>query len=275
MNFLSNFDITKVVIPENIEKIEGTGKDVQVTLDEFENNVSKYSEVDYVEKQILESDLKEFNSIRLGLEGGDLIIDLPENLPEARHELIRSYYSMRDFVPKRIAVDGEVSDGEVLCEWLSSLAKRKVNIVTPQRGEQHSLMEMCRSNAAQKLALYLGKSGKSTAALDELGTLLGLKSPPKFIESYDISHTAGSENVAGMVVFKDGVPYKKAYKHFKIKGFSGQDDCRSMAEVIARRFGEYLKSDDNNAEEGFGKLPVCNCREYSRLLSTSHSAALN
>ena len=181
------------------------------------------------------------------------IIDMPENLSEARHELIRSYYSMRDFVPRRVAVDGDVEDAEVLGEWLSSLAGRKVNIVLPQRGEQHSLVEMCRSNAAQKLALYMGKTGKTTAALDELGTLLGLKSPPEYIESYDISHTAGSENVAGMVVFKGGVPYKKAYKHFKIKGFSGQDDYGSMAEVLERRFLRYFEEKESG--EGFGRLP--------------------
>ena len=181
------------------------------------------------------------------------IIDMPENLSEARHELIRSYYLMRDFVPRRVAVDGDVEDAEVLGEWLSSLAGRKVNIVLPQRGEQHSLVEMCRSNAAQKLALYMGKTGKTTAALDELGTLLGLKSPPEYIESYDISHTAGSENVAGMVVFKGGVPYKKAYKHFKIKGFSGQDDYGSMAEVLERRFLRYFEEKESG--EGFGRLP--------------------
>lgn len=181
------------------------------------------------------------------------IIDTPENLPEARHELIRSYYSIRDFVPRRIAVDGEVSGSEVLCEWLSSLAKRKVSIVTPQRGEQHSLVEMCRSNAAQKLGIYLGKTGKATAALDELATLLGLKSTPEFIESYDISHTAGSENVAGMVVFKGGVPYKKSYRRFAIKGFSGQDDYASMAEVIERRILRYFEEKDSG--EGFGRLP--------------------
>lgn len=181
------------------------------------------------------------------------IIDTPENMPEARHELIRSYYSMRDFVPRRIAVDGDVQDYELLSQWLSTIAKRKVNIVTPQRGEQHSLVEMCRSNAAQKLAIYLGRTGKSTAALDELSGLLGLKTPPEFIESYDISHTAGSENVAGMVVFKDGVPYKKAYRRFKIKGFTGQDDYASMAEVIERRILRYFEEKDSG--EGFGRLP--------------------
>ncbi len=181
------------------------------------------------------------------------IIDMPENLPEARHELIRSYYSMRDFVPRRVAVDGEVDGDEVLSEWLSSLAGRKVAIAVPQRGEQHSLVEMCRSNAAQKLALYLGKTGKSTAALDELGGLLGLKAPPEYIESYDISHTAGSENVAGMVVFKGGHPYRKAYRRFKVKGFSGQDDYASMAEVLERRILRYFEEKESG--EGFGRLP--------------------
>lgn len=183
----------------------------------------------------------------------DFIIDAPENMPEARHELLRSYYSMRDFVPRRITVDGEIADSDVLCEWLSSLAGRKVTAVCPQRGEQHSLVEMCRSNAAQKLAIYLGKTGRATAALDELATLLGLKSPPKFIESYDISHTAGSENVAGMVVFKDGAPFKKSYRRFAIKGFTGQDDYASMAEVIERRILRYFEEKDSG--EGFGRLP--------------------
>ncbi|MBR5111866.1 MAG: excinuclease ABC subunit UvrC [Clostridia bacterium] len=180
------------------------------------------------------------------------IIDLPEDLPSARHELIRSFYTIRDYAPPRIAVDGETEDAELLSQWLSEKAGRKVTIAVPQRGEQHSIMEMCRSNAAQKLALYLGRTGKATAALDELGQILGLKSPPEFIESYDISHTAGSNNVAGMVVFKDGLPFKKAYRRFTIKGFSGQDDYASMAEVIDRRLTEYENSEDT---EGFGRLP--------------------
>ncbi len=181
------------------------------------------------------------------------IIDLPENMAEARHELIRSFYTIRDNVPARVAVDGEVEDSELLSEWLSQKAGRKVTIALPVRGEQHKLTEMCRSNAAQKLALYLGRTGKATAALDELGQLLGLKEPPEFIESYDISHTAGSNNVAGMVVFKDGLPYKKSYRRFSIKGFSGQDDYASMAEVIDRRLTEY--ENDKDSGEGFGRLP--------------------
>ncbi len=180
------------------------------------------------------------------------IIDAPDNLPHARSELIQRYYSMRE-IPRRISLDGEAEDSELLSEWLTSLSKRKVTIAVPVRGEQHKIVEMCRSNAAQKLALQLGKTAKATAALDELAALLKLKTPPEYIEAYDISHTAGSDNVAGLVVFKSGAPYKKAYKRFAIKGFEGQDDYASMAEVVERRILRYL--DENNTDEGFGVLP--------------------
>ncbi len=186
-------------------------------------------------------------------ESEHFIIDLPEDLPQARNELLRSYYSMRDFVPGRVTLDGDIEDASLMEEWLTSLAGRRVHIVIPRRGEQYSLVEMCRSNAAQKLAIYMGVAGKSTAALDELGKLLGLKAPPSYIESYDISHTAGTNNVAGMVVFKDGLPFKKAYKRFAVKSFSGQDDYGSMAEVLDRRLTEYENAEDKT--EGFGRLP--------------------
>ncbi len=181
------------------------------------------------------------------------IIDLPDSLPEARHELVRDYYSMRRTVPKRVTLDGEITDSALLEEWLTSLNGKKVSITVPQKGEQHSLVEMCRSNAAQKLGLYLGKTGKSTAALDELASLLGMKVPPEFIEAYDISHTAGSDNVAGMVVFRSGAPYKKSYRRFAVKGFTGQDDYASMAEVVERRILRYFEEKDTG--EGFGRLP--------------------
>ena len=89
--------------------------------------------------------------------------------------------------------------------------------------------------------------------LEELRDLLGLKKLPEYIESYDISNLAGTENVAGMIVYKNGKPLKSAYRKFKIKGFEGQDDYASMAEVLTRRFDEYYKNPDE--DEGFGKLP--------------------
>lgn len=181
------------------------------------------------------------------------IFDDIDTLPETRREFITRFYSMGRTIPKRITVDGEVSDSELLTEWLSETAGRKIEINIPQRGRQLELVTMCRNNASQKLALSMGRSGKTTAALDELARLLGLSKPPVFIESYDISHTAGSDNVAGMVVFKNGQPFKKNYRRFAIKGFEGQDDYGSMAEVISRRLNRYVEEQDT--EEGFGILP--------------------
>lgn len=176
-----------------------------------------------------------------------------DSLPETRHELITRFYSMGRTVPKHVTVDGEVSDVELLNKWLTDLAGKKVEINIPQRGRQLELVTMCRNNASQKLALSMGRSGKATAALDELTRLLNLPKPPVMIESYDISHTAGSDNVAGMVVFKNGLPYKKNYRRFSIKGFSGQDDYASMAEVMSRRLNRYMEEKDTG--EGFGILP--------------------
>ena len=176
-----------------------------------------------------------------------------ESLPETRRELITRFYSMGRNIPKRITVDGEISDADLLGEWLNKTAGHKVELIVPQRGRQLEIVSMCMSNAAQKLALSMGRSGKTTAALDELARLLNLEKPPVIIESYDISHTAGSDNVAGMVVFKNGLPYKKSYRRFAIKGFSGQDDYASMAEVISRRLNRYVQEQESG--EGFGILP--------------------
>lgn len=176
-----------------------------------------------------------------------------ESLPEARRELIMRFYSMGRNIPRRVTVDGDVNDEELLGEWLSQNAGHKVELVIPQRGRQLEIVTMCRNNASQKLALSMGRSGKTTAALDELARLLNLPKPPEFIESYDISHTAGSDNVAGMVVFRNGLPFKQNYRRFAIKGFDGQDDYGSMAEIISRRLNRYIEEKDSG--EGFGILP--------------------
>ena len=170
-----------------------------------------------------------------------------------RSDFITSYYSMRDNIPKRVTVDGEVADRELLEQWLSEKKGKKVTVFVPARGEQLEIVNMCRKNAEEKLAIKKGRTGREIAVLDELKDLLGLKKTPEYIESYDISHTAGQDSVAGMIVFKGGKPYRKAYKRFSIKSFDGNDDYRAMNEVLTRRFSEYEKSKDST--EGFGKLP--------------------
>ena len=181
------------------------------------------------------------------------ILPFFENLAQARSELISRFYSDGAKVPSQILLDGETEDAQLLEEWLSQTAGKKVEILVPQKGKSAQTVQMCKNNAAEKLAQSMGRTGGITAALDELSKLLGLEKPPVFIESYDISHTMGSDNVAGMVVFKNGQPYKKSYRRFSIKGFSGQDDYGSMAEVISRRLNEYEINKDSG--EGFGILP--------------------
>lgn len=181
------------------------------------------------------------------------IFERSDNLPDTRQELITSFYSMDRQIPPLIVVDGEVTDSELISRWLSEKRGKKAQIFRPQRGEKAKVTEMCLNNAAQKLGEYLGRKGNETAAIDELEKLLGLSKAPEYIESYDISHTAGSDNVAGMVVFKNGRPYKAAYRKFSIKGFDGQDDYGSMREVISRRLNRYEEEKENG--DGFGRLP--------------------
>lgn len=168
-------------------------------------------------------------------------------------EFILRYYTIRDDIPKNIAIDKDFDGLTAMQDWLSEKRRSKVYVTVPQRGEQAQLMAMCRSNAAEELAQRKGATVKEYSVLEELKELLGLEKIPQYIESYDISNLAGTENVAGMIVYKNGKPYKCAYKKFKIKGFEGQDDYASMAEVIGRRFDEYYKAE--KADEGFGKLP--------------------
>ncbi|MBQ3431255.1 MAG: excinuclease ABC subunit UvrC [Clostridia bacterium] len=185
-------------------------------------------------------------------ESENFIIDDNPDTAEATRELLLRFYAMREDIPPRILLEKEFEDVVLLETYFTDKAGRNVKIIIPQKGEQLRLLEMCRQNAAQHLALYEGKSMKQTTALDELTKLLGLKAPPVWIESYDISHTGGQDNVAGMIVFKNGRPYKKAYKRFAIKGFSGQDDYASMAEVLERRFKHYYEDEEGST---FKRLP--------------------
>ncbi len=168
-------------------------------------------------------------------------------------EFLLSYYTMRNDIPKNLALDKSFEGMDTVEKWLSQKRGSKVSITVPQRGEQAQLVSMCRSNAAETLAQKKGATVREFGVLEELKQTLGLEKLPEYIEAYDISNLSGTENVAGMIVYKNGKPLKSAYKKFKIKGFDGQDDYASMSEVISRRFDEYYKSE--KSDEGFGKLP--------------------
>lgn len=181
--------------------------------------------------------------------------DEGEDLSNMRAQLIMSYYSMNRSIPPRIEIDGEVEGKEDIEKWLSEKRGTNVTIVIPQKGTQAKLVDMCKQNAMQKLSEKYRVNDRNREALEELAMVLGLSKTPEYIEAYDISHTGGSDNVAGMVVFKDGKPLKSAYRRFAIKGFTGQDDYGSMAEVLSRRFEEYYKEENSTIKVGFARLP--------------------
>ena len=181
------------------------------------------------------------------------LLDEQDNAPAARREFLEQYYSLRTRIPPQVTIDGETEDGELLEQWLSDKAGRRVHIVLPKIGEQAHLVEMCRNNAAERIAQQVGMTGRDTAALEEIRQLLDLPHTPTYIECYDISHTAGSDPVAAMVVFENGQPLRSAYRKFRIKEAQGGDDYASMQEVITRRMEEYQVHRDEGV--GFGRRP--------------------
>lgn len=170
---------------------------------------------------------------------------------ECYAEFLLQYYQSVSDIPSEVTLDAEFDDAELISLWLTEKKGSKVSINVPKRSTRKELINMCISNAAQALSDKLERKGRETEALCELSDLLGLSAAPKRIEAYDISNTAGSENVASMIVFSDGRYNKNLLRKFKVKSFIGQDDYRSMYEVLDRRFSEYLKGED----ESFKALP--------------------
>ena len=166
-------------------------------------------------------------------------------------EFLSQFYQLNRDIPPEIAVDCEFEEIPLITEWLSGVKGAKVSIRIPQKGRQKELVDMCLSNAAHALSDKIMRTVKETYALNELAELLGLKSVPRKIEAYDISNTAGNENVGAMVVYIDGRAAKSLYRKFRIKSFSGQDDYRSLNEILDRRFNEYVLGND----ESFSTLP--------------------
>jgi excinuclease ABC subunit C len=160
-----------------------------------------------------------------------------------REEFILSFYNNKTEIPQHITLDGEAENSDLLERWLTEKSGRRVYISVPVIGEQKKLVDMCKQNAAERVAQLSGATGRELSVLQELATLLGLETIPYYIESYDISNISGSDNVAGMVVFENGKPLKKAYRKFRIKSFEGQDDYGSMRQMLQRRLKHFTAGD--------------------------------
>ncbi|MFF7839245.1 excinuclease ABC subunit UvrC [Streptomyces ossamyceticus] len=166
-----------------------------------------------------------------------------------------------DSVPKEVLVPALPDPVEPVQEWLTGRRGSNVSLRIPQRGDKKALMETVQRNAQQSLVLHKTKRASDlttrSRAMEEIAEALDLDSAPLRIECYDISHLQGDDVVASMVVFEDGLARKSEYRRFQIKGRvgdtqvwhgEGQDDVRSMHEVIARRFRRYLAEKEKTGE---------------------------
>ncbi|WP_445524020.1 excinuclease ABC subunit UvrC [Streptomyces cyslabdanicus] len=166
-----------------------------------------------------------------------------------------------DAVPKEVLVPALPDPVEPVQQWLAERRGSNVSLRIPQRGDKKALMETVQRNAQQGLVLHKTRRASDlttrSRALEEIAEALDLDSAPLRIECYDISHLQGDDVVASMVVFEDGLQRKSEYRRFQIKGRvgdtqlwhgEGQDDVRSMHEVITRRFKRYLAEKERTGE---------------------------
>ncbi len=157
-------------------------------------------------------------------------------------------------VPREVLVPQLPEDSETITTWLGELRGSKVYLRVPQRGDKRTLMDTVERNAKEAFQQYkLRRAGDLTArsaALQELQETLALDSAPLRIECIDVSHVQGTDVVASLVVFEDGVPRKSEYRRFAVRQGAEGGDVASIAEVVRRRFARYLKETESATPPG-------------------------
>jgi excinuclease ABC subunit C len=163
---------------------------------------------------------------------------------------VSQFYSEAAMVPPQIMLQYALPDdeAEIVRDWLRGRRGGKVEIITPQRGQKRSLVEMvaksAEDNLEQSRLKFLSDEQKMTAAMTELSDALDLPRMPRRLECFDISNIQGTHPVASMVVFEDGKPLKRDYRRFTIKTVEGANDFAMMHEVIKRRFRRAAEADE-------------------------------
>jgi excinuclease ABC subunit C len=164
-----------------------------------------------------------------------------------------------DAIPREVLVPALPDDADALEQWLCGLRGSRVAVRVPQRGDKKALQETVARNALQALALHKTKRASDlttrSRALEEIQQALALPTAPLRIECFDVSNLQGTEVVASMVVFEDGLARKGEYRRFVIRGVEGQNDVASMHEVITRRFRRLLDDRARELDLGDGDEP--------------------
>ena len=191
----------------------------------------------------------------LHFSGGNLldkdyeVFPVPDDPEAAVSSLMKQYYLSRGLAPKIVLLPFEIEDSELFADLLEQQYGRRPKLRIPQRGDNVKLVQLAKTNAFEEAERVTSREEKFSGSLLQLGKMLSM-TPPKRIESFDISNIAGTDIVASMVVFEDGKPKKSDYKRFKIEGLTDQDDYASMRQVVTRRFTR-LKDGD----KGFDTAP--------------------
>ena len=196
--------------------------------------------------------------------GGDHFA-LPREGGEEPGEVIASfltqYYEQAGLIPRNVLCQ-TLPEGaaEQLELWLREKKGSAVTVATPQRGEKHELVLLAEKNARDALMKRNARrtihEERTVEAAKNLGKILGMDRYPRRIEGYDISNTQGVQSVAAMVVFIDGEPAKKEYRHFRIKTVEGANDFASLYETLSRRYAHAAREEEEGTEQGkFTDLP--------------------
>jgi excinuclease ABC subunit C len=155
---------------------------------------------------------------------------------------IKQFYAKSVVPAPEVLLSEEIPETELMTEWLSGLAKRRVQVTAPQRGARRQFVAMAEANATIALQNHLlSRDNRQQLVLEELQRALNLPALPNRIEGYDISNIQGTEQVGSMVVWENGAMKKDDYKRFKIRTVEGADDIASHREVLQRRFGRALE----------------------------------
>ncbi|MCD2442258.1 excinuclease ABC subunit UvrC [Agromyces sp. SYSU K20354] len=186
----------------------------------------------------------------------DKELDVP--LGELVDFVVQNAYGDDIRPPREVVVPELPDDAEALESWLGTLAERKVRIRVAQRGDKAALLETATQNAKQTLMLYkTRRSADFTArsqALEDIQEALGMADAPLRIECYDVSHLSGTNIVASMVVFEDGLPRKDEYRRFTIPRSS--DDTDSIHQVLTRRLAYLARPAGVDDDEGAASEPA-------------------
>jgi excinuclease ABC subunit C len=168
--------------------------------------------------------------------------ELPDTNVIAEH--VQQYYATGTFVPDEVVVGVELEEAETLADWLSTSRGKRVKLVEPRRGIRARLVELADRNAAASATSRRDKDADTDALLQKVADRLALPRPPRRIECFDIAHIQGTETVASMVTFIDGVPARGLYRKFKLRTVDN-NDFAAMYEVLTRRFKRTVSDDDS------------------------------